>query len=93
MRYLEETAVKAAKDLASGTLKVVRGPKTLIDKINILSFHQSNVTSRASLGSTLPCHSLQTAKKSPLGAILRSPLRHNGLFSGTNDLTFFFFLT
>ena len=33
MRYLEETAVKAAKDLASGTLKVVRGPKTLIDKI------------------------------------------------------------
>lgn len=33
MRYLEETAIKAAKDLASGTLKVVRGPKTLIDKI------------------------------------------------------------
>lgn len=33
MRYLEETAVKAAKDLASGTLKVVRGPKTLMDKI------------------------------------------------------------
>ncbi|KAK1116836.1 hypothetical protein K0M31_018000 [Melipona bicolor] len=33
MRYLEETAVKAAKDIASGTLKVVRGPKTLMDKI------------------------------------------------------------
>lgn len=33
MKYLEETAVKAAQDLASGRLKVERGPKSLMDKI------------------------------------------------------------
>lgn len=33
MRYLEETAIKAAKDIASGTLKINRGPKTMIDKV------------------------------------------------------------
>ncbi|XP_043264541.1 trifunctional enzyme subunit alpha, mitochondrial [Colletes gigas] len=33
MRYLEETAVKAAKDIANGTLKINRGPKTLADKV------------------------------------------------------------
>lgn len=40
MRYLEETAVKAAQDLASGKLKAVRGPKSLIDKIiqQLMSF-------------------------------------------------------
>ncbi|OAD54016.1 Trifunctional enzyme subunit alpha, mitochondrial, partial [Eufriesea mexicana] len=33
MRYLEETAIKAAKDIASGTLKVNRDSKTMIDKL------------------------------------------------------------
>lgn len=33
MRYLEETAVKTAQDLASKRLKIERGPKTLVDKI------------------------------------------------------------
>ncbi|KAG5326879.1 ECHA enzyme, partial [Acromyrmex heyeri] len=33
MRYLEETAVKTAQDLANGRLKIERGPKSLIDKI------------------------------------------------------------
>ncbi|GAB1868424.1 enoyl-CoA hydratase [Camponotus japonicus] len=36
MRYLEETAVKAAQDLASGNLKVERGPKSLVDKMTQL---------------------------------------------------------
>lgn len=41
MRYLEETAVKAAQDLANGKLKVERGPKSLVDKITqkVLSFN------------------------------------------------------
>ena len=33
IRYLEETAVKAAHDLANGKLKVERGPKSLVDKL------------------------------------------------------------
>ncbi|XP_012538607.1 trifunctional enzyme subunit alpha, mitochondrial [Monomorium pharaonis] len=33
LRYLEETAIKTAQDLASGKLKIQRGPKTLMDKI------------------------------------------------------------
>lgn len=33
MRYLEETAVKTAQDLANGKLKVQRGPKSLIEKL------------------------------------------------------------
>ncbi|XP_003398896.1 trifunctional enzyme subunit alpha, mitochondrial isoform X1 [Bombus terrestris] len=33
MRYLEETAIRAAKDLANGTLKIDRSPKTLMDKV------------------------------------------------------------
>ncbi|TGZ47655.1 trifunctional enzyme subunit alpha, mitochondrial [Temnothorax longispinosus] len=33
MRYLEETAVKTAQDIASGRLKIERGPKSLMDKI------------------------------------------------------------
>ena len=33
MRYLEETAIRTAKDLANGTLKVQRGPKTMTDKL------------------------------------------------------------
>lgn len=33
MRYLEDTAVKTAQDLANGKLKIVRGPKSLMDKI------------------------------------------------------------
>lgn len=36
MRYLEETAIKTAKDLASGNLKVNRGPKSLVEKITNL---------------------------------------------------------
>ncbi|CAK9799130.1 Trifunctional enzyme subunit alpha, mitochondrial [Anthophora quadrimaculata] len=32
MRYLEETAIRAAKDIASGALKIERGPKTLLDQ-------------------------------------------------------------
>ncbi|EFN74066.1 Trifunctional enzyme subunit alpha, mitochondrial [Camponotus floridanus] len=41
MRYLEETAVKAAQDLANGKLKVERGPKSFVDKITqqVLSFN------------------------------------------------------
>lgn len=41
IRYLEETAVKAARDLANGKLKVERGPKSLVDKITqqVLSFN------------------------------------------------------
>ncbi|XP_029164678.1 trifunctional enzyme subunit alpha, mitochondrial [Nylanderia fulva] len=41
IRYLEETAVKAAQDLANGKLKVERGPKSLVDKITqqVLSFN------------------------------------------------------
>lgn len=41
IRYLEETAVKAAQDLASGKLKVERGPKSFVDKITqqVLSFN------------------------------------------------------
>lgn len=41
MRYLEETAVKAAQDLANGNLKIERGPKSLVDKITqqVLSFN------------------------------------------------------
>ncbi|XP_003487165.1 trifunctional enzyme subunit alpha, mitochondrial isoform X1 [Bombus impatiens] len=33
MRYLEETAIRAAKDLANGTLKIDRSSKTLMDKV------------------------------------------------------------
>ncbi|XP_015440476.1 PREDICTED: trifunctional enzyme subunit alpha, mitochondrial [Dufourea novaeangliae] len=33
MRYLEETAIRAAKDIANGTLKVDRGPKSLTEKL------------------------------------------------------------
>lgn len=33
MRYLEETAVNIARDLATGKLKVERGPKSLVEKI------------------------------------------------------------
>ena len=33
MRYLEETAIKTAKDLATGKLKVERGPKSVSDKL------------------------------------------------------------
>ncbi|KAL0101610.1 hypothetical protein PUN28_019028 [Cardiocondyla obscurior] len=33
IRYLEETAVKAARDIANKKLKIERGPKTLVDKI------------------------------------------------------------
>jgi len=33
IRYLEETAVKAAQDLANGKLKIERGPKSFVDKI------------------------------------------------------------
>ncbi|XP_071876603.1 monolysocardiolipin acyltransferase Mtpalpha [Bombus fervidus] len=33
IRYLEETAIRAAKDLANGTLKIDRSPKTLMDKV------------------------------------------------------------
>ncbi|XP_050461268.1 trifunctional enzyme subunit alpha, mitochondrial [Cataglyphis hispanica] len=41
IRYLEETAVRAARDLANGKLKVERGPKSLMDKITqqALSFN------------------------------------------------------
>ncbi|KAL6424814.1 hypothetical protein ACFW04_010029 [Cataglyphis niger] len=41
IRYLEETAVRAARDLANGKLKVERGPKSLVDKITqqALSFN------------------------------------------------------
>ena len=37
MRYLEETAIKAAKDLASNKLSVSRGPKSLVEKITKLA--------------------------------------------------------
>ncbi|XP_076648614.1 monolysocardiolipin acyltransferase Mtpalpha [Halictus rubicundus] len=33
MRYLEETAVQAAKDIANGTLKIDRNPKSLVQKL------------------------------------------------------------
>ncbi|XP_063978459.1 trifunctional enzyme subunit alpha, mitochondrial [Diachasmimorpha longicaudata] len=33
LRYLEEIAIKTAKDLASGQLKVNRGPKSIVQKI------------------------------------------------------------
>ena len=33
MRYLEEMAIRAAKDIASGSLKINRNPKTLTDKL------------------------------------------------------------
>ncbi|XP_011647870.1 trifunctional enzyme subunit alpha, mitochondrial [Pogonomyrmex barbatus] len=33
LRYLEETAIKTAQDLANGRLKIERGPKSLMDKI------------------------------------------------------------
>lgn len=33
MRYLEETAINTARDLANGSLKVQRGPKSLMEKI------------------------------------------------------------
>lgn len=33
MRYLEETAVQAAKDIANGTLKIDRSPKSLVHKL------------------------------------------------------------
>ena len=33
MRYLEETAIRTAKDIASGSLKINRNPKTLTDKL------------------------------------------------------------
>ena len=33
MRYLEETAIRAAKDIASGSLKINRNPKTMTDKL------------------------------------------------------------
>lgn len=33
MRYLEETAVQTARDIANEKLKVERGPKSLMDKI------------------------------------------------------------
>ncbi|XP_033207956.1 trifunctional enzyme subunit alpha, mitochondrial [Belonocnema kinseyi] len=36
MQYLEETAIKTAKDLASGNLKVNRGPKSLVEKLTNL---------------------------------------------------------
>ncbi|XP_032678074.1 trifunctional enzyme subunit alpha, mitochondrial [Odontomachus brunneus] len=41
LRYLEETAVKTAQDLANGKLKVQRGPKSMADKIvqQVLSFN------------------------------------------------------
>ncbi|XP_076242682.1 monolysocardiolipin acyltransferase Mtpalpha [Calliopsis andreniformis] len=40
MRYLEETAIRAAKDIAQGSLTVNRGPKTLTEKLMkyVLSF-------------------------------------------------------
>ncbi|XP_017878390.1 trifunctional enzyme subunit alpha, mitochondrial [Ceratina calcarata] len=38
MRYLEETAIKAAKDIANGTLKVERGPRSLSDKLMNYAF-------------------------------------------------------
>ncbi|XP_017792818.1 PREDICTED: trifunctional enzyme subunit alpha, mitochondrial [Habropoda laboriosa] len=51
MRYLEETAIRAAKDIASGALKIDRGPKTLFDKLMnyILSFEfiKDQIFSRA----------------------------------------------
>ncbi|XP_011877711.1 PREDICTED: trifunctional enzyme subunit alpha, mitochondrial [Vollenhovia emeryi] len=33
LKYLEETAVKTAQDLANGRIKIQRGPKSLVDKI------------------------------------------------------------
>ncbi|EZA54760.1 hypothetical protein DMN91_007399 [Ooceraea biroi] len=41
LRYLEETAVKVAQDLASGKLKLDRGPKSLVGKITqqVMSFN------------------------------------------------------
>ncbi|XP_076764127.1 monolysocardiolipin acyltransferase Mtpalpha [Xylocopa sonorina] len=33
MKYLEEVAIKAAQDIANGTLKIKRGPKTLTDQV------------------------------------------------------------
>ncbi|XP_012225158.1 trifunctional enzyme subunit alpha, mitochondrial isoform X2 [Linepithema humile] len=41
MRYLEETAIKAARDIAAGKLKVERGPKSFVDKItqHVLSYN------------------------------------------------------
>ncbi|XP_039312295.1 trifunctional enzyme subunit alpha, mitochondrial isoform X2 [Solenopsis invicta] len=33
IRYLEETAIKTAQDIANGRLKIARGPKSLMDKI------------------------------------------------------------
>lgn len=33
MRYLEETAIRAAKDIVNGSLKVDRNPKTLVQKL------------------------------------------------------------
>ncbi|XP_076223569.1 monolysocardiolipin acyltransferase Mtpalpha [Nomia melanderi] len=38
MRYLEETAIKVAKDIASGELKINRKPKTLIDQLMDFAF-------------------------------------------------------
>lgn len=32
-KYLEETAIKAAKDIASGKLKIDRSPKNIVDKV------------------------------------------------------------
>lgn len=33
LRYLEETAIQVAKDIASGKIKITRGPKSLVEKI------------------------------------------------------------
>lgn len=33
MKYLEETAIKAARDIANGVIKIERGPRTLTDKL------------------------------------------------------------
>lgn len=33
MRYLEETAIKAAKDIANGDVKIERGSKNLTEKV------------------------------------------------------------
>ncbi|EFN77749.1 Trifunctional enzyme subunit alpha, mitochondrial [Harpegnathos saltator] len=51
LRYLEENAVKAAKDLASGKLKAERDPKTIIGKITqqvlSLNFVKDQIFKRA----------------------------------------------
>lgn len=37
-RYLEETAIKAAKDISTGVLKIDRAPKSLVQKVTAWAF-------------------------------------------------------